>query len=102
MLVDWIPLSELQDDEKIMTGRRIRLYNVGLNVENKADDYLEYMVSFVYGNEQYLQLTCLSPGEEGNIIGVLAKDLPHHYALGRELKRIMGTENTFINIYLVQ
>ncbi|MCL2023089.1 MAG: hypothetical protein FWG82_01820 [Oscillospiraceae bacterium] len=96
--MNWLPLSELKDDEKIGTGRKIRLYNVGLNVESKADDYFEYMVSFIYENNQHLQLTCLSQGEAGNIICVLEKDLPNHYAFGKELKRMMGTENTFIKI----
>ena len=96
--MNWISLSELKDDEKIWPGRKIRLYNIGLNVENRADDYLEYMASFIYNNDEHLQLTCLSQGEEGNIICVLEKDLPNHYALGKELKRMMGIENTFIKI----
>ena len=45
--MSWVPLSELKDDEKIWPGRRFRLYNIGLNVENKSDDHFEYMVSFM-------------------------------------------------------
>ena len=97
----WIPISELRDDEKIWAGNRIRLYNVGLTIKDKTDDFYEYLVSFVYGNEQVLQLTCLSQGEAGNIICVINKDIPNHYALGAELKRMMDMDNTFINLEYV-
>ena len=43
---------------------KVRLYGVGLNVEDKADDYLEYIVSFIYGNDEFMQLL-------GGLIGQL-------------------------------
>ena len=90
--MDWIPLSKLDDNIKIWAGARIRLYGINDN----AEDYYEYLVSFIYANSEYLQLVCLSQGEAGNIICVLKKDLPNHYALGKELKHMMGLANTFI------
>jgi len=90
--VNWIPLSEIDDNIKIWAGSRIRLYGINDN----AEDYYEYLVSFIYANSEYLQLVCLSQGEAGNIICVLKKDLPNAYALGKELKYMMGITNTFI------
>ena len=96
--MNWIPISQLSDDAKIWSGIIVKLYNVGLNVSDKSKDYYEYLISEIYGNNEYLQLTCLSQGEAGNIICVLKKDLPNYYALGKELKRMMDIENTFIDI----
>ncbi|WP_370452538.1 hypothetical protein [Lysinibacillus sp. SGAir0095] len=69
---------------------------MGLNVKDTKDDYFEYLVSYIYDNEEFLQLTNLSPGEAGNIICILEKDLPNYYALGKTLKKMMGLENTFV------
>ncbi|GLX66873.1 hypothetical protein [Paenibacillus glycanilyticus] len=93
---DWIPLRNINDDKKIWAGTKVRLYNVGLNVIDKADDYYDYLVSFIYDNVEYLQLTNLSQGEAGNIICVIKKDTPNHYALGKTLKEMMGLEYTFV------
>lgn len=93
---EWIPLKAISDDCKIWAGTRVRLHNVGLNVVDKNNDYYEYLVSFIYGNAVYLQLTNLSQGEAGNIICVIEKDLPNHYSLGKTLKHMMGQENTFV------
>ena len=98
VIMGWIPVSDLQDDSKIWAGNRVRIFNVGLNVINKSEDYFEYIVSFIYGDNQFLQLTCLSQGEGGNTVCVLKKDLPNHYATGRELKSKIGIENTFVNL----
>ena len=92
----WIPMSKLNDDEIIWSGRRVRLYNAGLNVIDSADDFYEYLISEIYENNEYFQLTCLSQGKAGNIICVIKKESPSHYALGKELKRMMGVENTFV------
>ncbi|WP_397538169.1 hypothetical protein [Rummeliibacillus pycnus] len=92
----WIPLANINDKSKIWAGTRVRLYNVGLNVEDRNDDYYEYLVSYIYDNAEFLQLTNLSPEEAGNIICILQKDLPNHYALGKTLKKMIGVENTFV------
>ena len=91
-------MSEIEDEEKIWRGCQVRLYNVGLNVEDKKDDFYDYLVSEIYGNAEYFQLTCISPYKAGNIICVIKKELPSQYALGRELKRMMGIKDTFVNI----
>ena len=97
MKINWIPMSKLNDDEIIWSGRRVRLYNIGLNVADSSDDFYEYLVSDIYGNDKYFQLTCLSQGKAGNVICVIQKELPNQYALGKELKRMMDVNNTFID-----
>ncbi len=92
----WIPLIDIEDDGKIWAGTKVRLYNVGLNVKDKSLDYFDYLVSYIYDNNDYLQLTNLSQGEAGNIICVIKKDSPNHYALGKSLKEMMGLENTYL------
>jgi len=94
--MEWLPLANLNDDTKIWAGTKVRIYNVGLNVSNKSDDYYDYLVSFIYGNNDFLQLTCLSQGEAGNIICVIKKDSPNHFATGKELKRMIGMDNTWV------
>lgn len=92
----WIPLKELDDNYKVWVGTIVRMYDVGLNVKDKAEDYYEYLVSNIYDNSEYLQLTNLSSGEAGNIICVIKKDEPNHYSLGKSLKEMMGIEKTFV------
>ncbi|MBP1960836.1 hypothetical protein [Paenibacillus aceris] len=94
--IDWIPLINISDDEKIWAGTKLRLYNIGLNVRNKQNDYYDYLVSFIYDNEEYLQLTNLSIGKAGNILCVIRKDIPNHYSLGKSLKEMVGLENTCV------
>jgi hypothetical protein len=90
---NWISIKGISDDMKIWSGSKVRLYNV---FEGYKDKYLEYLVCYIYGNNDYLQLTCLSQGEEGNIICVIKKDTPNHYSSGKELKRMMDIDNSFI------
>ena len=92
----WIPMQDVSDDEKIWTGTKVRIYNVGINVVDKRDDYYDFLVSSIYGNNEYLQLTNLSQGEAGNILCVLPKDLPNHYATGKSLKKMIGLKDSFV------
>lgn len=92
----WIPLVNIKDEEKIWAGTKVKVYNVGLNVMERKDDYYVYLVSYIFGNGDYLQLTNLSQGEAGNIVCVIKKDTPNHYALGKTLKYMIGLENTFV------
>ncbi|MDU0202110.1 hypothetical protein ACYEXS_26845 [Paenibacillus sp. MAH-36] len=93
---DWIPLRNISDNEKIWAGTKVRIYNVGLNVSNKNHDYYEYLVSFIFDNDEHLQLTNLTQGKAGNILCVVKKHTPSHYSLGKTLKAMIGLENTFV------
>nr|WP_235561167.1 hypothetical protein [Bacillus sp. FJAT-28004] len=92
----WIPLINFEDDGKIWVGTKVRLYNVGFNVKDKSLDYYDYLVSNIYENKDYFQLTNLSQGKAGNFICVMKKDSPNHYALGKSLKEVMELENTYL------
>jgi len=93
---DWIPLESIDDNQKIWVGTKVRLFGIGLKVEDKSDDYNDYLVSYIYDNNEFLQLTNLSQGEAGNIICVIIMDKPNHYSLGKTLKEILGVQNTFV------
>lgn len=56
------------------------------HTEQHTGQYTEYLLSYIYGHSDALQLTCLTQGEAGNIGGVIPKDLPNHYALAQTLK----------------
>lgn len=66
-------------------GTRIRLYNVGLNVEKKEEDYYEYMLSEIYNNREYFQLVGYSGYKVVALLCVLKKETPEHYALEKTL-----------------
>ncbi|WP_169089364.1 hypothetical protein [Paenibacillus sp. PL91] len=91
-----MPLVNISNDEKIWAGAKLRLFNVGLNVADKKQDYYEYLVSYIYDNEDFLQLTNLSEGKAGNILCVIPKDKLNHYSLGKSLKEMVGLDNTYV------
>lgn len=92
---DWIPVREISDETQIWSGTIVRVFGVN----NSEKEFYDYIVSFIYDNNDYLQLTCLSQGEGGNIICVLQTEPSSNYSLGRELKRMMddGTDSVFVN-----
>lgn len=81
----WLPIKEISDDTPIWSGTIVRVYGVN----NHEKYYYDYIVSFIYDNADYLQLTCLTQGEGGNIICVLQTEPNTNYSLGKELKRMM-------------
>jgi len=93
----WIPLYKLTDDMKIWAGTIVRLNNVMFTPDDRVRCY-DYIVSFIYDNDEHLQLTCITQGEAGNILCVLKKDMPNHYALGTELKRMLSGEDVAIKM----
>ncbi|WP_260984517.1 hypothetical protein [Paenibacillus xylanexedens] len=78
----WIQVEEIQDQEPIWAGTKIRIYQ-------EQENPMEYLLSYIHGNSNELQLTCLTSCEAGNIGGVIAKDLPNHYALAQTLKTFL-------------
>lgn len=69
----WISLNNIHDHEKIWAGARVRLYNVRMNNVDKENGFYEYIISYIYDNHHYLQLTNLTTGGAGNIICVIEK-----------------------------
>lgn len=68
---DWISVLEIEDDTQIWTGTVVRVFTEELNKDNLEGNFYDYIVSFIYDNNEYLQLTCLTQGEGGNIVCVL-------------------------------
>ncbi len=96
--IGWIPIKKIPDDTKIWSGTIVRVFGVSLNKDNYEENFYDYIVSFIYDNTNYLQLTCLAKGEGGNIICVLQTEPNSNYSLGKELKRMMddGTNSCFV------
>jgi|SRR5699024_8181076 len=94
---DWIPIKEISDDSQIWSGTKVRVFGVN----NYEKEFYDYIVSNIYDNNEYFQLTCLSRGEAGNIICVLQKEPRSNYVLGKELKRMMdyNEHSVFVNFY---
>lgn len=94
----WMLIDNLQDDEKIYLGECIRFYNTEKSIEDRCalpcgkDDYLDYIVSEIYDNCEYFQLTCLTEGEGGNITCVLKRDNGGCFVTGKEIKRMLQTD----------
>ena len=88
-----MPIECLNDKDKIYSGAIIRFYNKDKAI---AEDCClcinptDYIVSEIYSNHNYFQLTCLSKGEEGNILCVLESQ--QHYTLGKEIKRMLTSD----------
>lgn len=94
---NWIPIKEVPEDARIWSGTIVRVYES--NVEDDEVDFYDYMISFIYDNNDYLQLTCISQGEGGNIVCVLQLEPNSNHSLGKELKRMMdyGDGLVFVN-----
>lgn len=91
--MSWRLIEELKDDDKIYAGALIRFYNKDKAISDGAALWVEptdYIVSSIYANTDYFQLTCLSKGEEGNIVCVLERQAA--YTLGREVKRMLYSD----------
>jgi len=88
--MSWKLIDELKDNDKIYKGTLIRFYDKEKAISEGVRlpiQPIDYIISPVYANNDYFQLTCLSKGEEGNITCVLkAQD---SYILGIEIKRML-------------
>ncbi len=92
--IGWKQIEDLKDDDKIYSGALIRFYNKEKAIGEAASlpiNPTDYIISEIYGNNDYLQLTCISQGEGGNIGSVL-KSLNGHYTLGAEIKRMLVSD----------
>ncbi|WP_440118983.1 hypothetical protein [Paenibacillus sp. QZ-Y1] len=50
---EWILLEQINDEELIWAGTKVRVYGLGLNVSDQAEDYNDYLVSYIYDNQEY-------------------------------------------------
>lgn len=96
--MSWMLIEHLKDDDKIYIGACIRFYNTAKGITEQCvlpcgeDNPLDYIISAIYDNSEYYQLTCLTQGEGGNITCVLKRENGNYFVTGREIKRMLQTE----------
>jgi hypothetical protein len=93
-----IPLKELDDNISIFKGTRFRQYEIGLNVENKEDDFYEYMLAEIPGEREYMLLTCVEGYKSGSALALVKTidDKSKFIVLGKAIKYSMGIENVYL------
>jgi hypothetical protein len=104
--IGWILIDNMLDDEEIYTGVCIRFYNTAKGLAEQCalpcgkDDPLDYVITEIYDNREYFQLTCLTEGEVGNITCVLKRENGNHFVTGKEIKRMLLTDLYKVLIHL--
>ncbi len=93
-----IPLSEVDDRAIFVRGTRFRIYNVGLNVKDKKDDYYEYMLADNPSEPEYMLLTNVVGYKSGSSLALVKtlEDKTKQGVNGQAIKYSMGIENTFL------
>lgn len=92
-----IPVKDIADDAEFYRGRRFRIYNIGLNVADKADDYYEYMLAELPGDHDYMLLTNVVGYKSGSALALvkISNDAHRVVVTGAAIKFSLGTEDTF-------
>ena len=92
------PLTVIPDDQEFWKGTRFRQYGVGLNVENKEDDFYEYMLAEIPGEREFMLLTCVEGYKSGSALALVKTELDKSKFIvnGKAIKYSMGTENTYL------
>jgi hypothetical protein len=96
--MSWMLIENIKDNDKIFKGACIRFYNTAKSItEHRAlpcgeDDPIDYIISAIYNNSEYYQLTCLTQGEGGNITCVLKRENGSYFVTGKEIKRMLQTD----------
>ncbi len=57
-----IQVIDLKKDQIFYKGTRLRKYNVGLNTENKAEDYYDYILAYAHWNRDEMMLVNITEG----------------------------------------
>ncbi len=93
-----VPLTELDDDELLWKGTRIRVYGVGLSVEYPTDDYYEYMLAEIPGDRDSMLLTCVVGYKAGSALSFVKTiaDKSQFSVSGKGLKDAVGTDNVYL------
>ena len=93
-----IPLKNIDDEIEFWKGTRFRQYEVGLNVDNKEDDYYEYMLAEIPGEKDFMLLTCVEGYKSGSALTLVktTEDKSKFIVNGKAMKYSMGTENTYL------
>jgi hypothetical protein len=93
-----IPIKDIKDNDEFWRGTRFRMYNVGLNVKDKKDDYYEYMLAQIPGDSDHLLLTNVVGYKSGAALALVktSDDKSKLVVTGEAIKFSIGTEDTFV------
>ncbi len=84
---EWFDLSDIKDDHLIWSGTLIRVY-----LDSNPQKYYDYIISEIFNNQDYFQLTCISSGKAGYILCVLKIESSHQKAAtGKELQKMLSS-----------
>ena len=96
--MELIPIKDIKDTDEFWRGTRFRLYNVGQNVKDKKDDYYEYMLAQIPGDNDHFLLTNVVGYKSGAALGLVktSDDKSKIVVTGKEIKYFIGTEDTYL------
>ncbi|MFT6442378.1 MAG: hypothetical protein ACJASQ_001273 [Crocinitomicaceae bacterium] len=93
-----ISLGKIKDDEEFWKGTRFRQYEIGLNVEDKDDDFYEYMLAEIPGEREFMLLTCVEGYKSGSALALVKtlEDKSRFIVTGKAVKYSMGIQNVYL------
>ena len=96
--MELIPLKDIQDGDEFFVGTRLRIFNVGLNVADKSDDFYEYMLAEISANKEYMALINIVGHKSGSVLAHVKIKLGQNKIVttGQALKFSVGTKDTYL------
>jgi hypothetical protein len=99
-----IELSEFTDEHQFSIGTYIRIYGVkDLAAKKDEDDYYEYMLADIPGDSEFKLITNVSREvtvfKAGYSLAMAKTIEGSNWVSGKELKRVVGIDKTFIIEY---
>jgi hypothetical protein len=100
-----VPFADLSDELEFFRGTRFRVFNVGLNVEDNAQDYYDYMLAAVPGESEYMLVTNVTIDAGRNKAGAslcmvqTLKGGGRLVVTGASLKASVGMSDTYLLSY---
>lgn len=93
-----IPLKDVNDEIEFWKGTRFRIYGIGLNVENKNDDFYEYMLAEIPVERAFMLLTCVEGYKSGSTIALVktSQNKSKFIVKCKEVKFSIGIENVYL------
>ena len=93
-----LPLKDINDEKEFCKGTRFRQYGIGLNVDDKNDDFYEYMLAEIPSERNFMLLTCVEGYKSGSALALVKtiEDKTKFIVNGKAIKYSMGIENTYL------
>ena len=99
--IELIPLRDIPDEQEFWKGALFRLYEVGMNVTDKEEDFYEYMLVSDNSISEYMILANSSReagrANRGYVICYVQrlKNVNRAVVTGAAMKYSFGTEHTY-------